>query len=53
MAATRDVWSFSMSLLRCRAGDYGLFRAMNPYITALSPFVCLSVSEAVEAHWLN
>lgn len=40
MAAARDVWSFSMSLLRWREGDYGLYRAMEPYITLLGPPVC-------------
>lgn len=39
MAAARDVWSFSMSLLRWREGDYGLYGAMKPYITQLSPRV--------------
>lgn len=43
MAAARDVWSFSMSLLRWREGDYGLYGAMKPYITLLSPSVCMCV----------
>ncbi len=46
MAAARDVWSFSMSLLRWREGDYGLYGAMKPYITLLSPSVCVCVCEA-------
>lgn len=41
MAAARDVWSFSMSLLRWREGDYGLYGAMKPYITLLTPSVCV------------
>lgn len=41
MAATRDVWSFSMSLLRWREGDYGLYGAMKPYITLLSSCECV------------
>lgn len=40
MAAARGVWSFSMSLLRWREGDYGLCGAVKPYITLLSPSVC-------------
>lgn len=41
MAAARDVWSFSMSLLRWREGDYGLYGAMKPYITLLGPCECV------------
>lgn len=47
MAAARDVWSFSMSLLRWREGDYGLYGAMKPYITLLGPYEC------VRASWLT
>lgn len=49
MAAARDVWSFSMSLLRWREGDYGLYGAMKPYITLLSPSVRLCV--CVRRRW--
>lgn len=58
MAATRDVWSFSMSLLRWREGDYGLYGAMKPYITLLSSCECVCArvavcaSEAAVAHSL-
>lgn len=44
MAAARDVWSFSMSLLRWREGDYGLYGAMKPYITLLGSCECVRVS---------
>lgn len=44
MAAARDVWSFSMSLLRWREGDYGLYGAMKPYITLLGPYECVCAS---------
>lgn len=47
MAAARDVWSFSMSLLRWREGDYGLYGAMKPYITLLGSYEC------VRAGWLT
>lgn len=51
MAAARDVWSFSMSLLRWREGDYGLYGAMKPYITLLSPSVCeCEVADSVSNH---
>lgn len=47
MAAARDVWSFSMSLLRWREGDYGLYGAMKPYITLLGSYKCVC------ARWLT
>lgn len=47
MAAARDVWSFSMSLLRWREGDYGLYGTMKPYITLLGPYECVC------ARWLT
>lgn len=47
MAAARDVWSFSMSLLRWREGDYGLCGAVKPYITLLSFSLSVNVSTGV------